>query len=146
MFILFLVMIPTLAVTPVLAQEAHVRDRDAEWAAPQAESSRINPLASHTGAAAGGAKLFHQRCSTCHGADGRGSRKAPDLTQPDVQAQTDGALFWKISGGNSRRGMPAFSFLPEPQRWQLVLYLRTIGPAQGADMSLYGSYCMLDRD
>jgi ribosomal protein S6E (S10) len=43
-----------------------------------------------------------------------------------VQAQTDGALFWKISGGNSHQGMPAFSFLPDPQRWQLVLHLRAI--------------------
>jgi ribosomal protein S6E (S10) len=41
-----------------------------------------------------------------------------------VQQQSDGALFWKISGGNSRQGMPAFSFLPEPQRWQLVLHIR----------------------
>jgi hypothetical protein len=44
--------------------------------------------------------------------------------QPDVQAQSDGALFWKISSGNTHSGMPAFSFLPEPQRWQLVLRLR----------------------
>ena len=42
----------------------------------------------------------------------------------DVQAQTDGALFWKIASGNTRRGMPTFSYLPEPQRWQLVLALR----------------------
>ena len=124
MFPFFMLMIPALALTPVRAQDARVRDRDAEWTAPSAESSRINPLASHTGVAAGGAKLFRQRCSTCHGVDGRGSRKAPDLTQPDVQAQTDGALFWKISSGNSRAGMPAFSYLPELQRWQLVLHLR----------------------
>jgi hypothetical protein len=43
-----------------------------------------------------------------------------------VQVQTDGALFWKISTGNTRKGMPAFSFLPEAQRWQLVLRLRTL--------------------
>jgi hypothetical protein len=41
-----------------------------------------------------------------------------------VQSQRDGALFWKISTGNTREGMPAFSFLPEPQRWQLVLHVR----------------------
>ena len=118
-----------MVLTPVLAQEVHVRDRDADWAAPREEAVRINPLAGRTDAVAGGAKLFHQRCSTCHGDDGRGSTRAPDLTQPDVQAQTDGALFWKISGGNSRLGMPAFSYLPEPQRWQLVLQLRAIATA-----------------
>ena len=41
--------------------------------------------------------------------------------------KADGALFWKISTGNSRSGMRAFSFLPAAQRWQLVLFLRTLG-------------------
>jgi hypothetical protein len=35
-------------------------------------------------------------------------------------------LFWKITNGNTDRGMPSFSKLPELQRWQLVLYLRTL--------------------
>ena len=102
-----------------------VRDRDTTWAAPSEEALKANPLATRRDAVAGGRKLFRQHCSTCHGERGRGSTKAPDLMQADVQAQTDGSLFWKISGGNSRHGMPAFSFLPEPQRWQLVLHIRT---------------------
>jgi mono/diheme cytochrome c family protein len=101
-----------------------VRERDASWVTPPAASLRANPLQNRPEAAAGGGKLFEQRCTTCHGEDGRGSAKAPDLTQPDVQAQSDGALFWKISSGNTHAGMPAFSFLPELQRWQLVLHLR----------------------
>jgi mono/diheme cytochrome c family protein len=101
-----------------------VRERDASWVAPPAAGTRANPLQNRPEAAAGGGKLFEQRCTTCHGEDGRGTSKAPDLTQPDVQAQTDGALFWKISSGNTHAGMPAFSFLPELQRWQLVLHLR----------------------
>jgi hypothetical protein len=28
--------------------------------------------------------------------------------------------------------MPAFSGLPEMQRWQLVLYLRTLTPTEGS--------------
>ena len=103
-----------------------VRDHDAAWTAPIAHSSRLNPLASRLDVVAGGAKIFQQRCTTCHGEDGRGTTKAPDLTRPDVQAQTDGALFWKISSGNTHQGMPTFSFLPEPQRWQLVLQLRAL--------------------
>jgi mono/diheme cytochrome c family protein len=110
--------------TALLAYGVQVRDHDAMWLAPVEEASKSNPLATRPDAVAGGRKLFHQRCSTCHGEDGRGTTRAPDLTQPDVQGQSDGALFWKISGGNSRQGMPAFSFLPEPQRWQLVLHVR----------------------
>jgi mono/diheme cytochrome c family protein len=108
----------------LIADGVQVRDRDVTWVAPSDDALKANPLASRTDALAGGRKLFHQRCSTCHGEAARGTTKAPDLTQPDVQAQSDGALFWKISGGNSHQGMPAFSFLPEPQRWQLVLHVR----------------------
>lgn len=105
---------------------AQVKDRDRDWVAPPNAASRTNPLAARPDAAAGGEKLFQQRCATCHGEDGRGTTKGPDVSQPDVQAQTDGELFWKISGGNTRRDMPAFSGLPELQRWQLVLKLRQL--------------------
>jgi mono/diheme cytochrome c family protein len=102
------------------------RERDSSWIAPSEHAQKPNPLTSRPDAAAGGAKIFRQRCSTCHGDDGRGTAKAPDLTAPDVQAQSDGALFWKITSGNAHAGMPTFSYLPAPQRWQLVLQLRAL--------------------
>jgi mono/diheme cytochrome c family protein len=103
---------------------AQVRERDSAWSAPTEAAAKVNPLLNRPGAVAGGEKLFQQRCATCHGADGRGTVRAPDLNRHEVQAQTDGQLYWKISTGNTHAGMPAFSFLPEPQRWQLVLSLR----------------------
>ena len=107
-----------------LASGVQLRERDPAWVAPVDAASKLNPLANRTDAVAGGRKVFQQRCATCHGDDGRGSTKAPDLTQPAVQEQSDGALFWKVSSGNTRQGMPSFSFLPELQRWQLVLHIR----------------------
>jgi len=121
------------AVVRTPAQDNTPRDRDPTWMAPAHDAVKPNPLASRPEAEAGGRKLFQQRCSTCHGNDGRGTSKAPDLTQADVQAQSDGELFWKISSGNSRAGMPAFSFFPEAQRWQLVLHLRATASASPAD-------------
>ena len=115
-----------LTILAMRAQTMQIRERDPEWIAPAVASGRLNPVANRPEVATGGHKLFAQRCSTCHGDDGRGSDRAPDLTASDVQAQTDGALFWKISGGNTRGGMPGFSFLPEPQRWQLVMHLRVL--------------------
>jgi mono/diheme cytochrome c family protein len=112
----------TACVAGVFAAQA--REHDPTWVAPEDAAARPNPLAGRTELAAGGRKVFLDRCETCHAADARGSDKAPDLTQPAVQAQTDGELFWKISAGNAHAGMPTFSFLPEAQRWQLVLYLR----------------------
>ena len=103
---------------------AQSRDRDPGWSAPPEAHARVNPLLGRPDAARGGGKLFQQRCTMCHGDDGRGTARAPDLTGRDVQDQTDGELFWKISTGNAHAGMPTFSFLPALQRWQLVLYLR----------------------
>jgi mono/diheme cytochrome c family protein len=114
------------ALTGALAYGLQVLDRDATWIAPLSTAARINPLAGRIDTVSGGRRLYQQRCATCHGEDGHGSSKAPDLTQPAVQAQNDGAIFWKISSGNTRQGMPTFSFLPEPQRWQTVLYLRAL--------------------
>ena len=51
--------------------------------------------------------------------------RGPNLMTRRVQDQTDGAIFWKITSGNTRSGMPTFSLLPELQRWQLVNYLRS---------------------
>ena len=112
--------------TATLAFGDQTRVRDAEWTAPSDQAARVNPLAGRMDAAGGGRKVFHQRCAACHGAAGQGTPKGPDLSDRNVQAQADGALFWKISQGNTRTGMPAFSLLPEPQRWQLVLHLRML--------------------
>lgn len=111
------------------AQPTHVRDHDPGWVAPESAVSKPNPLANRPETAAGGRKIFEQRCMTCHGDDAHGTDRAPDLLAADVQAQSDGALFWKISGGNTRTGMPSFSFLPVAQRWQLVLHLRSAARA-----------------
>src|SRR5258708_27394275 len=99
-----------------------VRERDAEWTAPAPQASRTNPLAGRTGVEAGGNRLFHERCSACHGEEARGTDRGPSLTTPRVQSQSDGSLFWKISSGNTRTGMPTFIFLSELQRVLLVMH------------------------
>lgn len=104
--------------------------QDPNWHAPAEAAARPNPLAQRPEAAAGGHKLFLRNCAECHGKDGAGMEKkhSADLQLPVVQQQADGVLFWKITNGNASRGMPSFSKLPELQRWQLVLYIRTLKP------------------
>jgi mono/diheme cytochrome c family protein len=79
-----------------------------------------------------GQRLYAEHCGACHGPAGRGngpampplSHPAPDLGAPDVQRQPDGALFWKLTTGNSP--MPGWNALPERDRWHLVNYLRSL--------------------
>ena len=117
-----------------LAQNARYRP-DPDWQAPATAASRENPLASKPELAAGGKKLFSRNCVECHGREGTGIevKHSADLQLPVVQRQSDGTLFWKITNGNAKRGMPSFSKIPELQRWQLVLYIKTLKPLKTAD-------------
>jgi mono/diheme cytochrome c family protein len=105
------------------------------WTAPRSTATRVNPLAGSPDVEAGGAKLFKQRCVQCHREDGTGTSFGPGLRGHRVQSQSDGALFWKITSGNTRTGMPGFSGLPELQRWQLVLHLRALGSSHSTTPS-----------
>ena len=44
----------------------------------------------------------------------------------EVHQATPGAVFWYLTNGDLRRGMPAWSRLPEARRWQLEAFLRTL--------------------
>ena len=118
--------LPLLWLVPLLSAQNATYQQDPNWRAPEEAVQRKNPLAERPQLAAGGAKLFQRNCVECHGKTGEGLKKAADLQLPLVQQQTDGTLFWKITNGNPDRGMPSFSRLPELQRWQLILYLRTL--------------------
>ena len=116
-----------LAATSVAAQPLSPQGTDPSWVAPEKDAARKNPLASKPELAAGGQKVFSRTCANCHGDEAhRATTKAPDLASDAVQAQSDGAIFWKITNGNTRKAMPSWGSIPEPQRWQLVLYLRSL--------------------
>ena len=104
---------------------------DPKWVAPPDAVSKTNPLAGKDDAIAGGKKLYMRNCSECHGDDGQGTpyKHSADFRLDSVQSQSDGALFWKITNGNLPKKMPSFSRLPELQRWQLVLYIRSLRDA-----------------
>jgi mono/diheme cytochrome c family protein len=98
---------------------------------PAKAAARRNPFQGDADAIPGGAKLFNLHCAECHGdtaEGGKGKKKGPSLRVPEVQQAAPGALFWLLTNGVVRRGMPVWSKLPEPQRWQLVSYIKSLGP------------------
>jgi mono/diheme cytochrome c family protein len=105
----------------------------AAWVAPAGEKDKKNPLPADAQTIAQGKKVADVNCVSCHGAKGKGdgaaavalNPKPADWTSAKVQAESDGAIFWKISTG--RGAMPAWNFLPERDRWALVRYIRSLG-------------------
>jgi mono/diheme cytochrome c family protein len=105
------------------------------WRVPEGVAAVKNPLAGDPAAVGSGKKLYEDRCADCHGLKGRGDGPASidldpkpgDLSKPALREQPDGVLFWKISEG--KKPMPPYKTkLTEEQRWQLINYLRTLGP------------------
>lgn len=109
----------------------------AKFVAPASADAVVNPLKGNAAATAEGKKLYTANCIVCHGEKGQGDgvaaaglAKSPaDHSSAAVQKQTDGAIFWKLSEGNTP--MPAYKAVyNETQRWQLVNYIRTLSKAK----------------
>lgn len=96
---------------------------------PEKARGRKDPLDGDPIAVLVGRKLFGQHCAECHGPSGEGGKRAPSLRVGEVQQAPPGALFWILTNGVVRRGMPVWSKLPEPQRWQIVAYIKALEAA-----------------
>ena len=97
--------------------------------APAKVRGRKNPQEGKSEAVLAGRRLFAQHCAECHGPTAEGGKKAPSLLANQVQEATPGTLFWILTNGVVRRGMPVWSRLPEPQRWAIVTYVKSLKPS-----------------
>ena len=114
-----------LAGVPVVSSPAGERPSGVA-AAPAAASALRNPYDGDREAIGAGGKLYEMQCARCHGERGEGVGNAPSLRSPDVRQASAGALFWFLTNGDLRRGMPAWSRLSEPRRWQIVAYVTSL--------------------
>lgn len=96
---------------------------------PEKARTKHNPLENDPQAPVAGRILFEQHCAECHGDAAEGGKKGPSLRASEVQDAAPGAIFWVLTNGVVRKGMPVWSKLPEPQRWQLVTYIKFLGAA-----------------
>jgi mono/diheme cytochrome c family protein len=97
---------------------------------PPKERAKQNPLENDPDAVLAGGKLFQEHCAECHGNNAEGTREGPNLRVRQVQEAPAGSLFSILSNGVVRRGMPDWSKLPEPQRWQVVAFLKSLGASR----------------
>lgn len=102
--------------------------------APEKARARQNPLEKDSDAVAAGRNLFQQHCAECHGESAEGGKKGPSLRAREVQEAPPGSIFWILTNGVVRRGMPVWSKLPEPQRWQIVSYIKSLGVSASVDL------------
>ena len=93
--------------------------------APAESIAMPNPYAGNAEAKAAGQKLYRNNCESCHGVNG-GRATAPDLRSQVIQDAPPGAVFWFLTNGNLRHGMPSWSRLPEERRWQIVTYIQSL--------------------
>jgi mono/diheme cytochrome c family protein len=106
---------------------AHPADNSWMKKVPEGDRSRTNPFAGQQDAIAAGSRLFSDHCAKCHGPDALGRGKRPNLRSEEVQNAPDGEIFWLLRNGNLRRGMPSWSSLPEPSRWQIIAFVKSLG-------------------
>jgi mono/diheme cytochrome c family protein len=99
---------------------------------PEADRKRVNPMAGQPDAIAAGGRVFEDHCAKCHGEDASGRGKRPSLRSERVQQATDGEIFWLLRNGNLPKGMPTWAALPEPMRWQIIAYLKSLGTTAAA--------------
>src|ERR1700736_2692282 len=99
--------------------------------APDSTRAQQNPYEGKPEAAQAGKRLYGRNCLSCHGKTGRGTGNVPSLVDAKLQSVTDGEVFWFITKGNKKNGMPSWAFLPQAQRWQIVAYVKSLESSQG---------------
>jgi cytochrome c oxidase cbb3-type subunit III len=87
----------------------------------------VNEPQAESRSSAEGRRSFEARCAPCHGLDGRGGERAPNIaTRPSVQRQPDARIFRIIQDGVPETGMPSFATLDAARINALVKYLRLL--------------------
>ena len=72
-------------------------------------------------------QVFATTCAACHGLDGMGSERAPNIiTNPQAQRLSASEMFSVISGGVPGTGMPAFQRLGKPTITSLVTFVKNL--------------------
>ena len=95
---------------------------------PARDRDKVNPYHHQADAVAAGRRVFLDHCAQCHGKEAQGTEKRPSLRTARVQQEaTEGDLHWLLVHGSMGNGMPSWSKLGDPQIWQVITYVRSLG-------------------
>ena len=109
-----------------------------EWKAPARAARKKNPIPAEEKSIATGKAIYTAQCLSCHGPAGHGdgpaakdlNPKPRNLSDPKIQEQSDGSIFWKLTEG--RKPMPTFEkLISEDDRWHVINYVRTLKGKEG---------------
>ncbi len=79
------------------------------------------------GSTSAGRQLFESVCAGCHGLDGRGGERGPDIsTRQQIVQMSDADILEILRSGRPAAGMPPFGSFGETKLKQLLAYLRTL--------------------
>lgn len=119
---------------------------------PAEAAAYTSPFGISAATVKGGADVYAINCAQCHGVTGEGNGpvsesytpRAPDLTAMEVQNQSPGALFYKVTNGIVSTPIPeAKKYLPrewhsfkgtisERDRWAVVAFVKTLRSPEAA--------------
>jgi len=72
-------------------------------------------------------QTFSANCAGCHGLDGKGGERAPDIvTRPNIRQLSDSDLLQILQKGIPQKAMPSFGHLGDPALRSVVAYLRAL--------------------
>src|SRR5579864_3038416 len=87
----------------------------------------------------GGQQTFDSSCASCHGLDGKGGERAPDIaTRPEITHLSDQELLKVLRAGIPEKGMPPFAALGPAKLSALLSYIRSL-QGKGAAMPVSGN-------
>lgn len=119
-----LFILPTI---PVLGQD---------WLVPEEDAALENSVEYNLDNVKSGKALYLINCKSCHGDPGKNNALPlvplpPDVVSEQMQGNTEGGLFYKISLG--RGAMPQFeTVLSQDERWKVVNYIMNYNPNREA--------------
>lgn len=123
-----------------LAPQEHEHQHEAGAHRHPAAEKLKNPVPADAASIASGKSVYGKNCTECHGDGGKGdgsmadeyTPKPADLTDAEWKhGSSDGEIFVVIRDGVKNTGMKAFGKkLATHQIWDVVNYLRSIGPAR----------------